>query len=70
MTNEQREKYSRLQDRLKELSDLYEKIGRLSFYINTEKENGNEVNDLLNSQLGHMLKYATELERRICQGVY
>lgn len=70
MTNEQKEKYKRLQDRLKELSDLYEKIGRLSFYINTEKENGNEVNDLLNSQLGHMLKYATELERRICQGVY
>lgn len=70
MTNEQREKYKRLQDRLKELSDLYEKIGRLAFYINTEKENGNEVDELLNSQLGHMLKYATELERRICQGVY
>lgn len=70
MTNEQREKYKRLQDRLKELSDLYEKIGKLSFYINTEKENGNEVDELLNSQLGHMLKYATELERRICQGVY
>lgn len=70
MTNEQKEKYKRLQDRLKELSDLYEKIGRLAFYINTEKENGNEVDELLNSQLGHMLKYATELERRICQGVY
>ncbi|MEJ8751645.1 hypothetical protein WKS98_03290 [Lagierella sp. ICN-221743] len=70
MTNEQKEKYKRLQDRLKELSDLYEKIGKLSFYINTEKENGNEVDELLNSQLGHMLKYATELERRICQGVY
>ena len=70
MTNEQKEKYKRLQDRLKELSDLYEKIGKLSFYINNEKENGNEVDELLNSQLGHMLKYATELERRICQGVY
>lgn len=70
MTHEQIEKYGRLKDRLKELSDLYEKIGRLAFYINTEKENGNEVDELLNSQLGHMLKYATELERRICQGVY
>ena len=70
MTNEQREKYSRLQDRLKELKDLNDKIGRLSFYINNERENGNEVVELMILQLGFMLNYRTTLEERIEKGVY
>lgn len=70
MTNEQKEKYKRLQDRLKELSGLNEKIGRLAFYINTETENGNEVDELMNLQLSHMMNYRKILEQRIDRGVY
>lgn len=70
MTNEQREKYKRLQDRLKELSDLNDKIGKLCFFINTETENGNAVDELMNSQLSHMMNYRQILEQRIDRGVY
>lgn len=72
MTNEQREKYSRLQDRLKELKDLNDKIGKLCFFINTETENGNgnEVDDLMTKQLYHMVSYRACLEDRIDRGIY
>lgn len=70
MTNEQREKYIRLQDRLKELKDLNERIGKLSFFINVERENRNEVVELMILQLGFMLNYRTTLEERIEKGVY
>ena len=70
MTNEQREKYGRLQDRLKELKDLNERIGKLCFFINTETENGNEVYELMNLQLSHMMNYREILEQRIDRGVY
>lgn len=70
MTNEKREKFSRLQDRLKELSGLNEKIGRLSFYINNEKENGNSIDELMATQLMYMMSYRTALEERIDKGIY
>lgn len=70
MTNEQREKYSRLQDRLKELKDLNERIGKLSFYINDEKEVGNAVHEIMATQLIYMMNYRTALEERIDKGVY
>lgn len=70
MTNEQKEKYSRLQDRLKELKDLNERIGKLCFFINTETENGNEVDELMNLQLSHMMNYRKILEQRIDRGIY
>lgn len=70
MTNEQREKYSRLQDRLKELKDLNERIGKLSFFINTDSENGNVVEELMGRQLFQMIDYRATLEERINKGVY
>lgn len=70
MTNEQREKYRRLQDRLRELSDLNEKIGRLSFYINNEKEVGNAIHKIMATQLSYMMNYRTALEERIDKGIY
>ena len=70
MTNEQREKFSRLQDRLKELKDLNERIGKLSFFINTDSENGNAVDELLEKQLVHMVNYRSILEERIEKVIY
>lgn len=70
MTNEKREKFSRLQDRLKELSSLNDKIGRLAFYINNEKENGNSIDELMAIQLMYMMSYRAALEQRIDRGVY
>lgn len=72
MTNEQIEKYKRLQDRLKELKDLNERIGKLAFFINNEKENGNEneVDYIMVNQINHMTRYKECLEERIYRGVY
>lgn len=70
MTNEQREKYSRLQDRLKELKDLNDRIGKLSFFINADIENGNVIEELMERQLFQMIDYRTTLEERINKGIY
>ena len=60
----------RLEDRLRELSGLNEKIGRLAYYINTEKEKGNAVDELLEKQLVHMVNYRSILEERIEKEIY
>lgn len=65
MNDLQKQKYSRLGQRLEELNDLNGKIGRLAFYLN-ETENI----DLMKKQMEYMCAYKDKLEERIIKGIY
>lgn len=71
MTQEQKDKYKRLTDRLAELADLNGKIGRLCFYLNEDAEGLNrDAKDSMLAQIGAMYDYQGKLERRIRRGWY
>lgn len=71
MTQEQDEKYKRLQDRLAELDDLNCKIGRLSLYLsNNGDEPDDEARNTIDGQLDAMKRYRIQLEYRIEKGWY
>ena len=69
MNQEMREKYRRLNDRLRELNDLETKIGKLAFYLNENKVTGFQ-STTMRDQLSAMQDYACCLRKRVINGMY
>lgn len=71
MNGKNQEKQTRLKQRLYELNDINEKIGKLALYLKNFKSTNNkeEIEDL-KTQLNIMISYKQILEKRILDTNY
>lgn len=70
MDEEMNKKYTRLYDRINELTALNTNIAKLAFYINENKIEDTDCENALEKQLDSMLKYRDALQDRIINGYY
>lgn len=69
MTLEMQSKYTRMNERLDELSTLNGNIARLAFYLN-ENNMTDELAQVLQEQREVMIRYRDILQSRIINGTY
>lgn len=70
MNEEKRKKYSRLLDRINELSMLNTNIAKLTFYLNENEIKDKDYVLALHMQLEAMIDYRDALQDRIINGYY
>lgn len=71
MNGKNQEKQTRLKQRLYELNDINEKIGKLALYLkNFKSTNNKEEIEGLKTQLNIMISYKQILEKRILDTNY
>ena len=70
MNEEMRKKYTRLYDRINELTTLNTNIAKLTFYLNENEIKDKDCVLALHMQLEAMIDYRDALQDRIIKGYY